>query len=91
MNKSELVYELSRVTNLTLKDCNKCLSALTKVVIDTLNSGGNINLTGFGKFEVRHKKARNSFNPVLKKIVKLPAKNLAYFKPGKALREATFN
>ncbi len=91
MNKTELVTELSKVCKLTKKDCNACLNALTNVVSKSLSRGENITLTGFGKFEVKNKKARNSFNPHLRKTVLLRAKKLPVFKAGKNLKEAVGN
>ena len=88
MNKSELVSELSKVSKLTKKDCKACLEALTNVVSNKLSSGENIVLSGFGKFEVRNIQARNSYNPYLKKLVKLPSKIVPVFKPGKKLKES---
>ena len=88
MNKSELITELSKVSKLTKKDCNACLDALTQVVSKSLSKGENVTLTGFGKFEVKNKKARNSFNPHLRKTVLLPASKLPSFKAGKNLKEA---
>lgn len=88
MNKSQLITELSKTSKLTKKDCTSCLNALTKVVLTTLGKGENISLTGFGKFEVKNKRARNSYNPYLKKMVKLPARLTPTFKPGKNLKDA---
>ncbi len=91
MNKAELVTELSKVCKLTKKDCNMCLNALTSVVSKSLSRGESINLTGFGKFEVKNKKARNSFNPHLRKTVLLKARKTPNFKAGKNLKEAVGN
>ena len=88
MNKSELIAELSKVSKLTKRDCRVCLEALTGVVSDKLSSGENIILSGFGKFEVKNVCARNSYNPYLKKMVKLPSKLVPSFKPGKNLKES---
>lgn len=88
MNKNELISELSRVSKLTKKDCKSCLEALTSVVSTQLSSGENVILSGFGKFEVRNIHARNSYNPYLQKLVKLPSKVVPVFKPGKKLKES---
>lgn len=88
MNKSELITELSKTSKLTKKDCATCLNALTNVVSRELRRGENITLSGFGKFEVKKKQSRNSYNPYLKKTIKLPAKLIPSFKPGKNLKDA---
>ena len=88
MNKTELISELSKVSKLTKSECKSCIEALTNVVSSRLSSGENIILSGFGKFEVRNICARNSYNPYLKKMVKLPPKTVPSFKPGKKLKES---
>jgi len=88
MNKAQFVKELSQKSKLTQKDCAACLNALTEIVAKTLKQGDNINLVGFGKFQVKHKNARKSFNPQTKKQVMLPASRVPQFKPGKAFKEA---
>lgn len=88
MNKAELINELSKTSKLTKKDCTSCLNALTEIVSTALRKGENISLMGFGKFEVKNKRARNSYNPYLKKIVKVPSRLMPTFKPGKNLKDA---
>ncbi len=87
MNKAELVNEISKLSRLTKKDCNSCINALTQVVSTSLKRGDNISLTGFGKFEVKNRKSRNSYNPVARRTIRLPASKVPHFKPGKTLKE----
>ena len=88
MNKTEFIRELSKKSKLTQKDCSNCLNAITQLVSQTLKKGGNVSLLGFGKFEVKHRKARRSFNPQTRKQIMLPASRIPKFKPGKALKTA---
>ena len=86
MNKQEFVKEISKKSKLTQKDCNNCLNAITQIIQSTLKHGDNINLVGFGKFEVKHRMARRSFNPQTKKINLITASVVPSFKPGKTLK-----
>ena len=86
MNKLEFVKEISKKSKLSQKDCNNCLNAITQIIQNTLKNGDNINLVGFGKFEVKQRLARRSFNPQTKKIYLLPACSVPSFKPGKTLK-----
>lgn len=88
MNKSELIKELSKKCSLTQKDCNNCLNALMGLVKSTLKNGDDINLVGFGKFDVKNKNARTTYNPITKSKITIPASKLPYFKAGKGLKEA---
>lgn len=88
MNKTEFIKELSKKTKLTQKDCGLCLNEMTKLLQKTLSTGESVNFIGFGKFEVKHRKQRLSYNPITKDNVMLPACNTPVFKAGKNLKEA---
>ncbi len=88
MNKTEFVKELSKKSKLSQKDCTLCLNALTEVVTKTLKKGDNVTLVGFGKFQVKHRNARKTFNPQTKRAMLMPATRVPQFKAGKALKEA---
>lgn len=88
MNKTEFIKELSQKANLTQKDCYNCLNALTTLVSQTLKRGDNVTLVGFGKFEVKHRSERMSFNPQTRKKMMVPASITPAFKPGKSFKEA---
>lgn len=86
MNKAEFVKEISKKTKLTQKDCSNCLNAITLIIQHALQHGDTINLVGFGKFEVKHRVARRSFNPQTKRVNLIPASNVPSFKAGKTLK-----
>ncbi len=90
MNKAEFIKELSKKSKLTQKDCANCLNAMTQLVTQTLRKGENVTLIGFGKFQVKHRNARKTFNPQTKKQMLIPANKVPQFKPGKALKEAIY-
>lgn len=90
MNKAQFVKEISKKTRLTQKDCLTCLNALTEVVTKTLKKGDNVTLVGFGKFQVKHRSARKSFNPQTKRQIMLPANKVPQFKPGKSFKQAIY-
>jgi DNA-binding protein HU-beta len=87
MNKSELVAEIAKKSSLTKKDSEIALNALIEVIGDTLKKGDKISLVGFGSYEVRKRKARIGVNPQTKEELKIPAKKVAVFRPGKTLKE----
>ncbi len=88
MNKSQLVKEVSSVCKLTQKECYSCLTALTEVIQTSLKKGEGINLVGFGKFDVKNRSKRLSYNPHTKTKVMLSSKKVPYFKAGKGLKNA---
>lgn len=90
MNKAELVRSMSRESKLSQKDCTNCLNALMEIVKSTLKSGDNVNLIGFGRFQVKNKNARKAYNSVTQSEMILPATKSPYFKPAKNLKQAIF-
>ncbi len=80
MNKSELISEVAKKTNLTQKDIGKTIEAFMDVIKDTLKKGDKITLVGFGTFEVRKRKATTGINPQTKEKIKIPAKKFAKLK-----------
>ncbi|MBR1833412.1 MAG: HU family DNA-binding protein [Ruminiclostridium sp.] len=88
MTKAELISAIAEKTELSKKDSEKALNALTAVITDTLAKGDKIQLVGFGTFETRDRKAREGINPQTKKKIKIPATKVPAFKAGRALKDA---
>ena len=88
MTKAELISAIAEKTELSKKDSEKALNALTAVITDTLEKGDKIQLVGFGTFETRDRKAREGINPQTKKKIKIPATKVPAFKAGRALKDA---
>ena len=88
MTKAELISAIAEKTELSKKDSEKALNALTAVITDTLAKGDKIQLVGFGTFETRDRKAREGINPQTKKKIKIPATKVPAFKAGRAFKDA---
>lgn len=88
MNKNQLIEELSEKTGFTKSDTQKFVNAYIDVVTKTLKKGLEVQLVGFGTFKVAKRKGRNGRNPQTGKLLKIPAKKVPAFRPGKALKEA---
>lgn len=88
MNKQELIDVLSDETGFTKADANRFLEAYTATVTKALKKGKDIQLVGFGTFKVTKRKARKGRNPQTGAELKIPARKVPAFRPGKSLREA---
>ncbi|MDP8220753.1 MAG: HU family DNA-binding protein, partial [Candidatus Stygibacter frigidus] len=53
-----------------------------------LKKGDKVSLVGFGTFKVAERKARTGVNPSTGKKIKIPARKVPVFKPGKKLKES---
>jgi DNA-binding protein HU-beta len=87
MNKAKLIDQMAKVSKLPKAACKKALESFIKTVGQTLKGGKSVALTGFGTFSVMKRKSRVGINPATGKKMQIPAKKVAKFKPGKALRE----
>ena len=86
MNKAELAEKLVKKAGLTKKNAYKAIDAVIEVITGALTSNDAVVLTGFGKFEVRSRKATTRINPQTQKKIKVPAKVVPAFRPGKNLK-----
>lgn len=90
MNKGELINRIAENANLSKAEATEALSATLAAITDSLRDGERTSLVGFGTFSVTARKARDGRNPATGETIKIPAKNVVKFKPGKEL-SATVN
>ena len=88
INKKALAEILAEKTGATKKDALQTVDILFDEIKDTLKAGGKIDISGFGKFEVKHKPARMGINPATKQPTPTAAKDVPAFKAAKALKDA---
>lgn len=88
MNKQELITAAAAKAELTKKDCEKALKAITEAIVAEVAKKGKVQLIGFGTFEARNRKARTGKNPQTKAPIKIPAATVPKFYAGKAFKEA---
>jgi nucleoid DNA-binding protein len=88
MNKSELIDAVASDSGLTRADSARALDSLLGTVSKTLKKGGEVNITGFGKFSVVKRAARQGVNPRTGERVKIKASKAPKFSPGASLKQA---
>ena len=86
MNKSELVEAIAKKAELSKKDAESALNALTDTVGKALKKGDKVQLVGFGTFEVVKRAARTGRNPQTGKEIKIAASKTPKIKAGAALK-----
>ncbi len=91
MTKADLVERVAAEAEITKKDAEHLVELVFESIINSLNAGEKIELRGFGSFRVRERNARTGRNPKTGVAVDIPAKRVAYFKPGKDLKELINN
>ena len=88
MTKVELVAKVSEKAGLTKADVEKALNGFIATVEETLASGGEISLVGFGSFSVGERTERDGRNPQTGEAIKISAARVVKFKVGKGLKDA---
>jgi len=89
MNKAEIVAAVVEKTGLSKKDTETTINEFIAAIEEELCNEGNVQLIGFGTFEVRSRKARTGRNPQKPgEVVEIPASKAPVFKAGKAFKDA---
>jgi len=83
-----LVDRIASKTGLTKKDALDAVNTTLDTVTVTLRKGEKVTLVGFGTFLVRRRRARDGRNPQTGARIKIPAKKVPRFTPGKELKAA---
>ena len=90
MNRKELIEAILKNKDLqhfTKKDTEAFLATFMDTVKKTVKKGDDVSLVGFGSFTRVRRSARLGINPSTGEKIKIKAKTLPKFKPGKALKE----
>ena len=92
MNKSELGDALASATGMTKADAGRAIDALfdtdNGVIAKALKRGNRVQITGFGTFERKRRKARTGRNPRTGQTIQIAATNTPSFRAGKGLKDA---
>jgi DNA-binding protein HU-beta len=88
MTKSEFVDKVAAQSGLSKKDAGAAVEAVLGSIEDTLKSGGDITFTGFGKFHVAHRGAREGRNPRTGETMTIAASKVPRFTAGSGLKKA---
>ena len=88
MNKTELGEAIAKRTQLSKRDAHAALDAVLDTVHDELRKGREVAITGFGKFHVAKRGARQGRNPATGEKIKIKASKAPKFTPGAGLKSA---
>ena len=92
MNKSDLVDALASQTGMTKADAARAVDALFAteggIISASIKAGRKVQITGFGTFEAKQRKARTGRNPRTGQTIMIPATITPGFRAGKGLKDA---
>ncbi len=88
LTKADLVQQIyKKHDNLTKTQATEAVESFLRLSKDTLISGSDLLLSGFGKFNVRNKNPRRGRNPQTGEDLTLDARRVVTFKPSGLLRD----
>ena len=88
MNRKELIDALAIKTGASKAEADRNIAALIDIITNSLKKGDNVQLVGFGTFEVRKRAARTGRNPATGDTIKIKASKVPAFKAGASLKSA---
>lgn len=88
MNKTELVAAVAAKAELSKKDAEAAVKAVTDAITEALADGDKVALVGFGTFDVKTRAARTGKNPRTGEMIEIAEAKVPSFKAGSALKDA---
>jgi DNA-binding protein HU-beta len=89
VTKQEFVDRVADKSGLSKRDAAEAVDAFLDSITDVLGSGGEVAVTGFGKFSTQRRAARQGVNPRNpSQRVEIPATTVAKFSVGSKLKQA---
>ena len=83
MTKADIVAEIAEKTGLEKVDVQTTVEAFMKEVKESLESGENVYLRGFGSFIIKERAKKTGRNISKNTTIIIPAHNIPSFKPAK--------
>ena len=85
MNKNQLIRKLARNTELTADQAKVVVGKLIDIVVESLESGEDVNISKLGKFYLYHHKSRPVRNPKTNVPMMLSECKSVKFRPSTSL------
>lgn len=87
MNKKLLIDVVSEKLGTTKKDAGAALDAIVEAIIEAVADGQEVSISGFGKFSVSERAAREGRNPATGESITIAASKSPKFKAAKAFKD----
>lgn len=87
MTKQEFISQVRERAGISNADATRAVDAFLETIQDTLKRGGEVAFTGFGKFSVSERSARQGVNPQTGERINIAASKVPRFSPGAKLKQ----
>jgi integration host factor subunit alpha len=86
LTKAEVAEHLYEKVGLSKRDAKNMVEVFFEEIRETLESGDQVKLSGFGNFDIREKKERPGRNPKTGEDIPISARKVVTFRPGQKLK-----
>lgn len=87
INKTDLIERISNKTGSSKAETQNFVQAFIDTVEGALKNSEDVQITGFGKFYVQNRDAREGINPQTKQKITIPASKVPKFTAGNSLKD----
>jgi DNA-binding protein HU-beta len=87
VTKQEFITQVKEKTGLTAGQAGEAVDAVLDTISETLKRGGEVAFTGFGKFSVSERSARQGVNPQTGETIQIAASKVPKFSAGAKLKQ----
>jgi DNA-binding protein HU-beta len=88
VNKDELARDVAQRSGLEVGQAKRALAATLEAIERQIGEGNEVRLTGFGKFSVSERAARQGRNPRTGETMQIAARSVPKFSAGAELKKA---
>ena len=88
MNNAELADRLATQHEMSKAEARRLLDAVLATIVEAATSGEEVALSGFGRFKVTERAARQGRNPQTGEAMEIAASRKLAFAPAKPVRDA---
>jgi DNA-binding protein HU-beta len=88
VTKSEFVDQVASRAGISRTDAASAVDAALDTIQDTLSRGSEVTFSGFGKFSVSERSAREGVNPATGERIQIAATRVPRFSAGSHLKKA---
>ncbi len=86
MNRTELAQAVAQRAGIDNNQAKAAVDAVVEAISDELSGGGEVAISGFGKFSVSDRAARQGVNPATGEKIQIAASKAAKFSPASGLK-----
>ena len=87
MTKDDIIDAIFEENGFSKRESAKITETMLDIIKETLERGENVKLSGFGSFNIQHKRARLGRNPQTGESMTISARRILSFRSSNVLRE----